>query len=386
MIPLMSGMARNWSSQFNDFWCCVGSGMESHSKHGESIYWKAGDDLIVNLFIPSTLEWSQKGASFELSTAYPKADEIFFKVSEIAKTFSFAISLRIPSWCEDPSLKINGKQAKLVKTNGYAVIKRKWKTGDTILLRLPMKLRLEATKDDPKIVAVMKGPLVLAADLGPADKPFAGAAPALVGNDLTASMIAGGEPSVFLTKGVGRPSDLIFRPFYAEWDRRTAVYFPKFTDAEWAQEQKRIAAEEARLKDLAARSVDVIILGDRKDEKEHSLVSKISYPLSYRNKPGRDARTEGFFEFKMKVVEEPLTLRATYWGEESKRQFYILIDGQRIATETLGYKKAGEFIERDYQIPPELLKGKTTVTVRFEPEKGNTAGPVFGCLIFKAKN
>jgi uncharacterized protein len=46
----------------------------------------------------------------------------------------------------------------------------------------------------------------------------------------------------------------------------------------------------------------------------------------------------------------------------------------------------GEFIERDYSIPPELLKGKTSITVRFEPEKGNTAGPVFGVLLFKNKN
>jgi len=45
----------------------------------------------------------------------------------------------------------------------------------------------------------------------------------------------------------------------------------------------------------------------------------------------------------------------------------------------------GEFIERDYAIPQELLKGKATVTIRFEPEKGHTAGPVFGVLIFRSK-
>ncbi|MEQ1646339.1 MAG: DUF6805 domain-containing protein, partial [Pyrinomonadaceae bacterium] len=74
-----------------------------------------------------------------------------------------------------------------------------------------------------------------------------------------------------------------------------------------------------------------------------------------------------------------------YWGEERKRLFHILIDGTRIASETLGYNKPGEWIERDYPIAPELLKGKTTVTVRFEPETGHTAGPVFGVLIFRAK-
>lgn len=383
MIPLMSGMARDWSNEFNDFWCCVGSGMESHSKHGESIYWHDDNNLIVNLFIPSTLDWSEKGAKFELSTDYPKNDEIVFSISQIVKPTNFSISLRIPNWCENALLKINGKTTKIVNENGYSTIQRKWKTGDKIWLKLPMKPRLEPTNDNPNLVALMNGPLVLAGDLGAADKPFDGVAPALVGNNLIASLIPTNEPSVFSTKGIGRPNELTLKPFYSEWERRTAVYFPKFTDSEWAKEQERLAAEVERLKDLQARSVDVMKLGERKEEKEHSLVSKISYPLSYRNKPGRDARTEGFFEFKMKVTDEPLTLRATYWGEESKRIFYILVDGQKIATENLGYKKQGEFVERDYPIPMELLKGKASVTIRFEPEKGNTAGPVFGCLIFR---
>jgi hypothetical protein len=248
-----------------------------------------------------------------------------------------------------------------------------------------MKLRLEATKDDPNLVAVLNGPLVLAADLGAADKPFEGTAPALVGADLIAALTPSKEPSAFLTKGAGRPADLTLKPFYAQWERRTAVYFPKFTDAEWTEYEKNVAAEKARLKDLQSRSVDVMKLGDTAAEKDHGLVSKISYPLSYRARPGRDARSEGFFEFKMKVAEDtPLTLRATYWGEEGKRLFHILIDGTRIASETLGYKKPGEFVDRDYPIPPELLKGKTSVIIKFEPEKGNTAGPVFGCLIFRS--
>jgi uncharacterized protein len=175
------------------------------------------------------------------------------------------------------------------------------------------------------------------------------------------------------------------RPFYSQWERRTAVYFPKFTDEEWAKEQVAFAAEQARLKDLQARSVDVMHLGEMQPERDHSLTSAISYPVSYRGKHGRDARTGGFFEFKAKVADEPLTLKATYWGEERKRLFHILIDGTRIASETLGYNKPGEWIERDYPIPPELLKGKMTVSVRFEPETGHTAGPVFGVLIFRAK-
>ena len=385
MIPLMAGTARSFSSEFRAFWCCVGSGMESHAKHGESIYWHDAKHLIVNLFIPSTLDWKERNAQFELSTGYPLAEEVRFSVTKVERESEFAIAMRIPFWCENPSLKINGKASKIVNENGYATIRRKWKTGDKLALTLPMKPRIEATSDNPNMIALLNGPLVLAADLGDAKDPFTGVAPALVGANLLGSLTPGPQPATFVTNKIGRPTDLTLKPFYSQWERRTAVYFARFTDEEWAKEQVAFAAEQARLKDLQARSVDVMHLGEMQPERDHSLTSSISYPVSYRGRNGRDARTGGFFEFKAKVADEPLTLKATYWGEERKRLFHILIDGTRIASETLGYNKPGKWIERDYPIPAELLKGKTTVTVRFEPETGHTAGPVFGCLIFRAK-
>ena len=385
MIPLMSGTHRSFSSEFNDFWCCVGSGMESHSKHGESIYWQDADHLIINLFIPSTLDWSERKAKFELSTEYPFGEEVRFAVSSIAKPAEFGIAMRIPYWCKNASLKVNGKAVKIMPENGYAVIRRKWKAGDKISLTLPMKPRIEATADDPNTIAILRGPLVLAADLGDAKLPFTGVAPALVGSDLLGSLTPTGQSATFVTNKIGRPDELTLKPFYSQWDRRTAVYFKRFTDEEWAKEQVAFAAEQARLKDLQARSVDVMHLGEMQPERDHALVSSISYPVSYRGRNGRDARTGGFFEFKAKVADEPLTLKATYWGEERKRLFHILVDGTRIASETLDYNKMGEWVERDYAIPQELLKGKTSVTIRFEPEPGQTAGPVFGVLIYRSK-
>ncbi len=386
MIPLMSGRAREFSTEFNDFWCCVGSGIESHSKHGESIYWHNENHLIVNLFIPSTLDWSAKGAKFDLTTGYPKSEEIKFSVAQINKPSEFSVSLRIPTWCENATLKINGKPTKIINQNGYATVKRKWKKSDNLTLILPMKPRLEATPDDEKVVALLNGPLVLAADLGAADKPFEGLAPALVGTDLIAALMpVATEPGTFRTKGTGRPTDLAFKPFYSQWERRTSVYFQRFTDSQWARQQIVFAAEQERLKELQKRTVDVMHLGEMQPERDHALVSKISYPVAYRGRNGRDARTGGYFEFSMKVADEPLILRATYWGAERKRTFYILIDGKRIAAETLDAEKPGEFIDRDYPIPAELIKGKTAVVVRFEPEPGQTAGPVFGCRIFRVK-
>lgn len=386
MIPLMSGTKRAFSSEDNDFWCCVGSGMESHAKHGESIYWHDANHLIVNLFISSTLDWREQNAKFELATDYPRREEIRFSLTEINKPKEFSVSLRIPAWCENATLKINGKRAKIENRSGYATVKRKWKKGDSILLNLPMKLRFEPTPDDPNVIAFLNGPLVLAADLGASEKPYQGLAPVLVGADLVAAFAPSADGQTFKTRNIGRPQDYEFKPFYSQWENRTAVYFRRFTDAQWKAEEIAFAAEQARLKDLEARTIDVMYLGEMQPERDHQFESKNSYPVSYRGRNGRDARSGGFFEFTMKVRDDaPLVLRVAYWGEERRRTFYILIDGKRLAAETLNAEKPGEFIERDYPIPQELIKGKTSVVVRFEPETGNTAGPVFGCRIYVEK-
>lgn len=387
MVPLMSGSHRTFSSPFDHFWCCVGSGMESHAKHGESIFWQSDDTLIVNLFIPSRLQWTERQAVLALDTRYPFGEDVELSVASLAKPTTFAVALRIPAWCKNARIAVNGKAQPLDARDGYAVVRRRWAAGDRISLSLPMALRTEATPDDPSTIALLHGPVVLAADLGPASEPFKGTAPALVANDV----LAGFRPvSVaekhFSTSGIGRPEDLRFAPFYEQRDRRTAVYFRRFTEAEWQVEQAAFAAEQARLKDLEARSVDVMHLGEMQPERDHQLTSKNSYAVTYRGRHGRDARSEGFFQFRMKVRPGPLTLQATYWGEERNKLFHILVNGTRIATQRLDGARPGEFFTIDYPVPEELVRGKNQVLVRFEPAAGlNRCGPVFGVRLFTAR-
>lgn len=385
MTPLMSGSAREHSTPFDSFWCCTGSGMESHAKHGDSIWWEQDDSLFVNLYIPSTLSWTNQNAALRLDTQYPYQGQIDLTIEKAESAFTLA--LRIPAWAgEKWQVSINGEPANISQDRGYAYLRRRWKAGDKVTLTLPMDLRFESTPGNDQVVAVLRGPMVLAADLGSSEEEYNGTAPALVGNDLLGSFTATQlNKATFQSDGIGRPADMKFSPFYANHHRRSAVYFQRFTDAQWAQAEQAYAAEQARLKDLAERSVDVMHLGEMQPERDHNLESEISYPVVYRGKAGRDARTMGFFSFDMKVAPGPLKLQATYWGEERQRLFYILVDGERIAAQTLNFDKPGEFFDVVYDIPQSLTKDKTSVNVKFEPEPGNTAGPVFGVLLFKPK-
>ncbi len=383
MVPLISGSAREWSEPFGSFWCCVGTGMESHAKHGDSIFWQGDDTLFVNLFIPATLDWSERGLRIALETDYPFGSRMSVRFDAARGDEPLELALRIPAWCAASAARVNGGTIHgRAGADGYLRVRRAWRAGDRVELELPMRPRFEPMPDDPSIVALLHGPLVLAADLGPAEAPFGGPEPALVGDDPLGAIEAVDPGSAqFRTRGIGRPADLRFGPFFSQYDRRTAVYFRRHTPAEWQAALAARAAELERGAALDARSVDIIRLGVEDDERRHGLASEISYAVSYRFRPGRDARTGGFMEFDAAVRDEPLVLRATYWGGERDRVFHIEVDGRRIATQSLQGEHPGEFIERDYALPPEQVRGRTTVRIRFQPETGHTAGPVFGCRI-----
>ena len=57
MVPVGSGVRREYADMHRSFTCCVGTGMESHALHGYGIYYESGDKLYVNLYAPSTVEW-----------------------------------------------------------------------------------------------------------------------------------------------------------------------------------------------------------------------------------------------------------------------------------------------------------------------------------------
>ena len=386
MVPLMSGAHRDFSTPFNDFWCCVGTGMESHSKHGDSIWWQGNNRLTVNLYIPSTAEWAEQGATFTLDTSYPQDGEIRLTLDRLTAPRSFALALRIPAWADGASLAVNGTPVSATPgQDGYAVIEREWAEGDRVDLSLPFHLRMEPTPDDPDTVAILYGPLVLAADLGLADQPFDQPAPALVADDILAGFTPMDNPGTFEVTDVARPSALHFAPFYSLWDRRTAVYFKRFTPPQWEAAQAAFAAEKTRLETLDARATDTLQPGDDASEAAHNLTSgERSYQVEYRRRKGRDARTGDFMEFTLKTGDGPLSLLATYWGRERERAFHILVDGERIASQILEGQYEADFVDIAYDIPPALTEGRETVRIRLEPEPGHTAGPVFGVRLLKA--
>lgn len=388
-MPLMSGGHRDYSDEYNNWTCCHGSGMETHTKHADSVYFHAGKEkLYVTQFIPTELNWKQAGVTLRQDTDFPNSGKV--KLTLGGKSAKFQLILRHPSWAGAFDINVNGTKTVTSKEPGFVTLERTWKKGDTVEFELPMKLRTEAMPDNAKRVALLYGPVVLAADLGPA-KGEMPRTPVLVTGDRPVSEWlepVPGAPLQFRTKGTGRPTELTFKPFYSLHEGRYATYFDEFTDAEWKAEEAAYRAEEERLRDLDARTLDIMRIGEMQPERDHNLKAEKTDVRDANGRGFRTPMTGGWVEFDMKVDPEKATeLVMTYWGNERLNpEFEILIDGQKLATETLSKHPINKFFDLTYAVPSEMTKGKSKVVVKVQAVGNKWAGSLAGARTVKAKS
>jgi uncharacterized protein len=239
-LSLTSGAWKTFNSEDGSFWCCTGTGVEEYSKLADSIYWHDAEGVYVNLFVPSQLDWSDKGFRLRQETKFPDEAGTSLRVS-VDRPVKLAMRLRIPSWLDSsPALRLNGKTLEATATPGsYLTLSRTWKNGDHIQMELPMQLHMEAMPDDGTLRAVLYGPLVLAGDLGaeglteqmiigpnaPAPQRHPIAVPALRASaaDPAAWIKPADQPLSFRT--TGQPQDVALAPLNGIFGRRYAVYW-----------------------------------------------------------------------------------------------------------------------------------------------------------------
>lgn len=388
-VALESGREKKFSTPFESFWCCVGTGIENHVKYGESIYYKGDDEsLYVNLFIPSELKWKSKGVTIRQETKYPEEEKTLITISG-RKSVKFPIHIRYPAWAtKGMEIKINEVTVQHKATPGsYLTIERKWKEGDEIEVFMPMNLYTEALPGAQNKLAILYGPVLLSGELGEKElRPLE--LPVLVANDKPVNdwvKSVEGKPLLFQTAKIGKPKDLQLIPFYEMYDQKHVVYWDLFSEEEWKEKKAAYEAEVKELADIERRTVDVMRLGEMQPERDHNLKGDNSGVGEFGGKKFRDAPNGGWFSFEMKCDPlAPLELHSTYYGSDGgNRKFDILVDGVKIATEHLKGEKPREFVVHVYPIPQELTKGKESITVRFQAHPGNIAGGSYGCKLVK---
>ena len=237
--PMATGFFKVYSSPYDHFWCCTGSGMENFSKLGDSIYFHGDNSLYVNRFTSSAVEWREKGITLTQSACLPR---ISFTVKGSAE---FVLVLPLPYWCkETPTVKLNGETVEVKEADGFINLDRMWKDGDAVEYILPMKPEFHRLPDNENSLCFTCGPYVLSADLGKRDMntsvtgvnvtvPLAdanesgkikvnGTVEEWLSN-IEENLVPTGEECTFRLENADR--ELIFAPHYRKYNTRYGIYF-----------------------------------------------------------------------------------------------------------------------------------------------------------------
>lgn len=405
--PARPGHYRVYSQPNSAMWCCVGTGMENHGKYGQFIYTHSGDSLWVNLFIPSELNWNDKGIKLTQTNNFPQEEATKIVVG-VENPSTFTLNLRHPGWCVNPVVKVNGKKVN-VKSNpsSYIALNREWKNGDVVEMSLPMHVEVEELNYLPNYVSVVRGPIVLAARLQ-SDVPM----PGLVAGDHRWGHIAGGplvsvfdtpllignrkdivkklnalKPDVaggltFTTNGIfeNGGKSVVLEPFNGIHDSRYTLYFLSMSPKEYAAYQQDARRDEEMKLALDARTVDAVNTGEQQPEADHQMKSERSSSGNFNGEPWRDASNGGYFSYIMNTGDrDDLTLRVRYWGNENGiGNMAILVDETPLASvDNVGKWNKNGFVDEEYAIPADLVKGKKTVNVKFKTDKDKASGGIY---------
>ena len=384
---------RIYSTVNQGMWCCVGTGMENHSKYGHFIYTHDGKEtLYVNLFTPSRLVSEDFAVTQE--TGFPD-DQL--TTLTIDRAGDYTIAIRHPQWAgEGFAIAINGETIDHTAKKGtasYVAVSRQWKEGDKITVSLPMELRYEECPNYGDYIAFKYGPILLAAQTSEGEKlqnEYAGAgrmdhapgsmasskkltsAPLLIGNrsDVLSRIERLRTPDLSFRIDVSRAgidsyqwTTLTLQPFYKIHHARYSCYWYQQTEENF--KNSSMAADENAAAALAARTLDFVAPGEQQSEAGHEYkYSSDSSTGNYNGEAYRDARANGYIQYSLfnkKGVKDSLSIMLRFTTADKGRKGTLTVDGTKIADITVAESaKNAEngFYNVEFPIPAALAVDK----------------------------
>lgn len=349
------GHYRVYSQTQTSMWCCVGSGMENHAKYGEMIYAHRDNDLYVNLYIPSQLNWKEKGIEVIQETDFPMKANTSIRINP-KKPASFSLFIRKPNWLTAaPQVLINGKRDNnFLLTDDHIQIKRTWRKGDIVRLELPMGVHTEQLPDKSNYYSILYGPIVLGARTGQEDLRGLQADDSRMGHIASGKQIPlrdlpilaaepnripalvkpiSSKPLHFTLSGLqlGKQSlQMELEPFFGIHDTRYMIYWPQASAKEVQALQEKINREEVESLALTAKTIDKVVVGEQQPESDHFFREHNSNAGTTEDTRWRE--TKDWFSYSMKTTSETKLLSIKFIVDNSPRVTELIADGKVIAT------------------------------------------------------
>lgn len=221
-VPLNPGARKQFgNANMNSFTCCNGTALESHTKLQDTIYFHSADHsaLYVNLFIPSTLTWTERKVTVQQITDFPNADTTKLVIRGSGR---FDVKVRVPGWAvRGVTVRINGRDEAVEAAPGsYLTLSRAWQDNDTVEVRMPFVFHLDHVADQPNVASLFYGPVLLAAEETAARTDWRQVE--FDATDISRSIA--GDPATLRFSIAGVP----FKPFYETYGRHSVYLHVSF--------------------------------------------------------------------------------------------------------------------------------------------------------------
>lgn len=392
-VSLLQGHHRVYEIKDESWWCCTGTGMENPGRYTRCIYYEDADNLYINLYIPNTYTWKDKGLVFKLETNYPYSQNI--KITILSGNNTAALNFRAPAWLESDMTAAVGTDKYRSAGNGYLRIDRQWKAGDEINITIPMAIRTYYSRQNNKI-AYKYGPIALAAPFGSV-KNINGVRE-YISNETKIDTVTASVPYIitdnkepeklvelenedtltFKIKGENSSNghDIKLVPFYTLHHQFYTVYWNLNTETDMY---------EKALNDI---TIDKVEPDGQQDEIGHNKQTNTSDSIhqgsfSYEGKTYMYRDTWGsvdkasdelpYFSYKLSIEKGQNYLYALYPNKSFsdgsiayKFSFDIFVDGVQIAQQSIDNDVKDDIFSVFYKIPAELRKDKENITVKLQ--------------------
>jgi uncharacterized protein len=344
--------------------------------------------------VSSRLGWTEQKVKITQTTDLPFTDTVHLSIETADQQGQcLSIYLRVPYWAAgELAVAVNGEAVRPQVKNGYALIERVWKNGDTVQVQIPMKAAYSSLPDAPHVVGFKYGPVVLSAALGMDDmiesrtgvivsvptrrmlvKDFIiprGMSVQEWFNGFDQHFIRKDGELAFIIRNTDEDSHLVFTPHYMRHNERYGIYW-KFVEE--GSTELRAHLEKTELEQhLREATIDSVQVGNDQYELEHQVKGELTHAGTWEGLNGRRAEPNGWFSYEMKVLPGVMNgLAVTYNSMFTNRSMEIWIDGKLLTTETFQMEWKRAFYEKTYEIPADMIEsGQKSVEVKFAPREG----------------
>ena len=392
--PMATGYFKVYSTPYDKFWCCTGTGMENFTKLNDAIFYTRIVDgvyeVTVGRYVSSELTLEELPLKLKMEAGFPYDDYCRITLPQLNEGQRLVIKLSIPDWSSSRDLPdINGSREGITEKDGFIYIDRKWSKNDVVNIRWQMTVTYHDLPDNPHSIAFKYGPVVLSAGLGTEDmttsKTGVNVTIPTKNIDIKDYILVkgmtveqwlsrlpehlirkpGSDKLEFVLRNTDEDDRLVFSPHFMRYKDRYGIYFVIFDEN--SQDYKAHLEEEERKRRLELNTIDIIPVGNDQYELKHEIKGENTFADTGNGYIHRGAHPKGgYFSYTMKVDKSAINELQLYLSIEGSPVAYrIYVDDHLLVdSSTPGGWPPKIYLER-IELPDKLVSGKDKVTIKF---------------------